>query len=197
MFVAFLCAVNEFTVALKHIFKVWWLLLCFGAALIGLGLFSLLDPLHAFIKMISLSGTVLFLDGILLAILAGNVSNTFEKNLLAAESAVNCFFAALLCFNPLLTFIALPLIMGGWLICIGIVKLAASFGLRKYMREWVFITVTGCVAILFGFLIIYNPVAKANGMLILSGAFWLLMGLFYIIDALRFKNQVVGLNIML
>lgn len=182
---------------IKHIFKTWWLLLGFGAALIGLGLFSMLEPLHAFIKMISLAGIILFLDGILLAILSGTVPNTFEKNMLAAESAVNCFFAALLCFNPLLTFIALPLIMGGWLICTGLVKLAASFGLRKYMREWLFIAGAGCLAILFGVLIIYNPAAKANGMLMLSGAFWLLMGLFYIIDALRFKNQAIGLTVML
>lgn len=183
--------------ATNNVFKTWWLLLCFGAAFIALGLFSFINPFLTFIKLVAYAGIILFLDGILLAVLSSRLTDKTEKNLLAAESAVNFFFAALLCFNPLLTLIALPLIMGGWLISTGFVKLLASFVLRKNLHEWLFISIAGCTAMLFGFLIIYNPTDKANGMLMLSGAFWLLMGLFYIIDAFRFKNEAITLSIML
>lgn len=115
----------------------------------------------------------------------------------AAESAVNFFFAALLCFNPMLTFIALPLIMGGWLITTGFIKIFASLVLRKKLPAWPLISIAGCTAVLFGFLIIYNPIYKASGTVTLSGAFWLLMGLLYIIDALHFKKEATALSIML
>lgn len=181
----------------KYIVKTWWLLLVFGAALIALGLFTLINPFYALMKLVAYAGAVLFLDGMLLVILSAKLTNKTEKNLLAAESAVNFFFAVLLCFNPLLTLIALQLIMGGWLITTGTVKLLASLVLRKYMPGWLYISAAGIIAILFGFLVIYNPSDKASGTLVLYGIFFLLMGLFYIIDALRFKNEAISLSILL
>lgn len=181
----------------KHFNKAWWALIGFGMLFIALGTYLLANPSRAFLHLITYTGFILLLDGFLLAVLSSFITHRLEKIIISIESTVNFFFALLLCFNPLFTLLILPLVMGGWLISIGLIKVVASLILRKHIREWLFVCSAGITAILFGFLLIYNPTEKATGILTLGGIFWVLMGIFYIIDAIRFKSKSINSGIIL
>jgi len=177
--------------------KTWWLLLLVGIGLVAAGTFSLLFPFHAFVRAVSYSGTALLANGIILAVLAANPLYIKEQKWLVAESALDMLFAVALMFNPIMTFIILPLIIGNWMFVIGIVKIFSAFALRKYFTGWKFVLLTGTLILAFGILINYNPIPKANGSITLVGIFCLLLGLLNIFDALRFKKMPATLNMML
>lgn len=58
----------------------------FGAAFILLGLFSFIHPFIAFVRLVAYAGIVLFMDGILLAILAGQRIVKKEKTCLQQKA---------------------------------------------------------------------------------------------------------------
>ena len=167
-----------------------------GIFLITIGIFALVSPLRTFINLVSYSGVALLLNGIFLVIISSNSTFTREKNWLIAESMVDFVFGLMLMFNPLLTFIVLPLLIGPWMLCIGLLKMAVALVLRKIINGWQFVFAAGCLAVCFGLLIVYNPIAKANGITIIIGAFGIIMGAVNIFDALRFKKSTPELNMM-
>jgi len=177
-------------------FKTWWLLLAAGVILVCAGIFSLLYPLQAFLNAVGYTGSILLVNAVLLLLLGYTHSYKRERYWLIIESIVDMLFGATLLFNPLLTFIILPLVIGNWMFVVGIVKILAAWSLRKHIRQWLYILVTGVVVIAFGILISYNPIGKASGSITLLGLFCLVLGLLNVFDALRFKKEPAALNMM-
>lgn len=181
---------------MKIKFRTWWLLLAVGIVLIGTGIFSLLNPLQAFLNAVGYSGCALLANAVLLLLLANINVYKRERLWLIIESAVDMLFATVLLFNPLLTFIILPLVIGNWMFVTGIVKILAAYNLRKRIKGWIFILITGIVVLTSGILISYNPIGKASGSITFLGLFCLLLGLLNVFDALRFKKTEALLNMM-
>ena len=177
-------------------FKTWWLLLAAGVILVCAGAFSLLYPLQAFLNAVGYTGGILLVNAVLLLLLGYTLTYKREKYWLIAESVVDMLFAATLLFNPLLTFIILPLVIGNWMFVVGTVKILAAWSVRKQIRQWPFILVTGIVVLAFGILVSYYPTGKASGGIKLLGFFCLLLGLLNVFDALRFKKAPAALHMM-
>lgn len=76
-----------------------------------------------------------------------------------------------------------------WAIFIGVLEIAASFELRKLIKnEWLHI-INGLLSIIFGFLILINAFAGAIALTILLGAFALIYGGIYL--SLYFKLKKI------
>jgi len=181
---------------MKIEFKSWWLLLATGVILVGAGILSLLYPLQAFLNAVGYTGGILMVNAVLLLLLGYTQSYKRERYWLIIESVVDMLFAAILLFNPLLTFIILPLVIGNWMFVVGIIKILAAWSIRKRVREWPFIAVNGTVMMAFGILISYYPIGKASGSIKLVGLFCLLLGLLNVFDALRFRRAPTALHMM-
>lgn len=160
------------------------------------GILSLLYPLQAFLNAVAYTGAILLVNAVLLLLLGYTHSYKREKYWLIIESVVDMVFAATLLFNPLLTFIILPLVIGNWMFVVGILKILAALSVRKRIREWPVILFTGIVVLAFGMLISYYPTEKASGSIKLFGLFCLLLGLLNVFDALRFKRAPAALHMM-
>ena len=178
--------------------KTWWLLAAAGIVFIAFGIFSFLNPWGAYMKVIKWSGIILILDGFLLMLASSlmDVKWSREKKWMVAESIIDLFFGAMLIFNPFLTIIALPLLIGYWLLSIGIVKILVSVLLRKLIRGWGFISALGVLACAFGSLIICFDFDKDADIVGFLGTFSLMMGALILFDSFRFRNREETLNMM-
>ena len=175
----------------------WWLLTIAGVILIALGIFCLTNPLRAYVFMSHYSGLALLLNGILLMIVSYKSSDTFrEKEWLLAESVVDILFAACLLFNPFMTFIAFAILIWPWMIGKGALKILAAINL-KMIRGRIPIFLAGFLSAVFGLLIIFYPLAKANGITIFLGLFALIMGSLYIVDSIRYRKLSDTLDLLL
>jgi uncharacterized membrane protein HdeD (DUF308 family) len=175
----------------------WWLLTIAGGLLISLGIFSLLSPLHAYIFMVHYSGLALLFNGLILLIVSlKSTSALEEKEWLLAEGGLDIFFAVCLLFNPFLTFIAFTLLIGPWMIGKGILKTIAVLKIRQ-IRGGIFILLAGLLSVIFGLLIIFYPLEKANGITIFIGLFTLIMGVLYVFDSIRFRKLTDTIELMM
>jgi uncharacterized membrane protein HdeD (DUF308 family) len=114
-----------------------------------------------------------------------------------AESIVHLFFGILFLFNPLLAFIALPYFIGSWMLLVGILKTFAAITFRQSVRGWLLILLAGMLCNLFGALLLFSPLPKANAITILLGVFGVIMGSLYTVDSLRYRKMSDTLDMLL
>ena len=173
------------------------LLILAGLSLIGLGIYAFLNPLYTYVKLVKHSGLALLFNGAFLQLISAS-AQTFpkERKWLLAESVLDFCFGLLLLFNPLLSFIVFPFLIGPWVLSIGVLKILASLDLKPFIRGWMFITAFGILAAVFGLLILFDPFPNSNGITILIGIFGIVMGAIYIYDAFRFRHDENTLNLI-
>jgi uncharacterized membrane protein HdeD (DUF308 family) len=178
--------------------KTWWFLSTAGLLFMAFGIFSFLNPWSAYVKLIKCSGITLILNGFLLMLASSLTHGAWkrEKKWMFAESLLDLFFGTLMVFNPFLTVIALPFLIGYWLISIGIVKIITSLLLKKIIRGWGFILMIGVIACAFGLLITWFDFDKASDITEFFGVFSLMMGTLIFFDSFRFRNREETLNMM-
>ncbi len=175
----------------------WWLL-AVGVIFLVIGIFAFIDPLSSYMKLVKFAGIALLLNGgILLTMAVLNTKYPKERIWMQAESILHLFFGILFLFNPLLAFIALPYFIGAWILLVGILKTMAALALRNTNRGWLFLLLVGILCTLFGSLLLFGPLSKANGVTILIGIFGLIMGALYCIDAFRYRKMEDALDMML
>jgi len=178
--------------------KTWWLIFSIGIILFSVGVYSWAAPLNSYYKLAKYSGFVLLANGLLLMWASANRKIIVkEKKWMLAESISDYFFGILLIISPILSFIVFPILIGHWILCLGILKILASVSLKKEIRGWPFILLTGVLSSIFGISIAYISFPKANDITILIGAFAVTMGLLFIIDSFRFKDMDHTLNMIL
>jgi uncharacterized membrane protein HdeD (DUF308 family) len=177
--------------------KTWWLLFFAGTILFSTGIYSWLAPLSAYYKLVKYSGFVLLMNGLLLMWASAKRSIFLrEKKWMLTESIINFFFGILLIVSPILSFIVFPLLIGHWILCLGILKIFGSLSLQKDIRGWLFILMTGILSVVFGILIAYVPFTKGTDVTVLIGGFGVTMGSLSIIDSFRFRKMEGTLNMM-
>ena len=177
----------------------WWLLLAIGIIFFfGVGVFAFIDPLNSYLKLVKFTGIALLLNGgILLTMVIVNTKYPNEKKWMQAESIAHLFFGILFLAEPLMAFIALPYFIGSWMTVVGLFKVIAALSFRHSIRGWLLILLAGVLFILFGLLLLFIPLPKANDITILLGVFGVLMGSLYIIDSYRYRKMKDTLDMLL
>lgn len=166
------------------------LLLITATVFILIGLFCFIDPLKAYVYLVKFSGLVLLLNGIVLQIASSSthISFTGEKRSMRVESILDFIFGLLLLFNPFMTFILYPILIGYWILCFGLIKIGVSLLARKKVRGWLFVLIMGLLAIGFAIGIIYAPSTRAKDITLVIGAFFVILGSVLLYDSIKLKR---------
>jgi uncharacterized membrane protein HdeD (DUF308 family) len=172
-------------------FKASRLLVVAAIVFILTGLFCFVNPLKAYVYLVKFSGAVLLLSGVVLQIASSTAHISFisEKRSMRIESILDFVFGFLLLFNPFMTFILYPMLIGYWILCFGLIKIGISLLLRNKIRGWLFILVVGLLAIGFAIGIIYAPSTRANDITLIIGAFFVIMGSALFYDSTKLKRS--------
>src|SRR5580700_4351776 len=171
-------------------FPTWWLLLATGIIFFSVGILAFVDPLNGYLKLVKFTGIALLLNGgILLTMVIVNMKYPNEKKWMQAESIVHLFFGILFLLNPLLAFIALPYFICAWMLVVGGFKICAAISFRRSTRGWLLILLAGVLFGLFGILLLFIPLPKADDITILLGIFGVIMGSLYIVDSFRYRKM--------
>ena len=104
------------------------------------------------------------------------------------ESIVDFIFGLLLLFNPFMTFILYPMLIGYWILCIGIIKIIVSLLMRKKIRGWLFILVIGILSAAFAIGIINSPSTRAKDITLVIGVFFVILGSVLLYDSMKLKR---------
>jgi len=111
-------------------------------------------------------------------------SGKAEKRWMIVKSLLDFLFALILCYNPLLTFIAFPLLAGFLIVCSGLLKTAAALLIISRNVRPVSL-LTGLLFIVSGVLLMRATFRSDIGINVILGLTGAGLGSLYLVYALR------------
>lgn len=161
-----------------------------GLILVMVGIYSILEPWQSFGYFVKYTGVTLFLSSTILLVYSFmSPGDIWEKGLMISEGLVDLCFATLLIFNPFLTVIIYPLIIGCWIFCRGILKIILAVYLSKRMSHWKSILTVAIISLVFGLIFMIYPYGRIREVGLRISIFAIVIGVLYVYDAVRLRKS--------
>ena len=175
----------------------WWAMVLRGIAAIVFGVLAFIWPHITLSVLILLFGAYALVDGIF-SIIAGIKTHSENKRwwlllilgLLSVAAGVYAFIM------PAITAFILLVLIASWAIVTGAFEIAAAIQMRKHITgEWL-LALSGIISILFGAMLLYNPVAGALAVVWLIGIYAVVSGVLLLALGVKLRGLVHSLDHM-
>jgi uncharacterized membrane protein HdeD (DUF308 family) len=158
--------------ALKELSRAWWLLLVLGLMCLAAGVIVLVQPDISLVTLAVIAGIFLLVDGIYDVIVA--IAERGEgSGLLALVGVVSAIAGIILVRHPIGSVVAIALLVGIWLVVIGVVRLVRAFALAGN-RGWNLLV--ALIEIVAGIVIVAVPDIGVATLALLVGIAFVLRG---------------------
>jgi uncharacterized membrane protein HdeD (DUF308 family) len=151
----------------------WWLLALVGVLSIAAGIIILLKPSDSLATLAVIAGIFLLADGIL-ELVASLMHGTQSRGSLALLGVLTAIVGVLLIRHPIGGVAAIALLIGIWLIAIGVLRIIAAFEFDQN-RGWNLFA--GAVELLAGIVIVSDPNIGFATLALLVGIGFILNGM--------------------
>jgi uncharacterized membrane protein HdeD (DUF308 family) len=151
----------------------WWLLLLVGALSLVAGVILLFKPSDSLATLAVIAGIFLLLDGILELVYAV-LSNARDRGTVAVLGVLTAIIGVLLIRHPIGGISAVALLIGLWLIAVGVIRFVTAFGDYEN-RGWH--ALAGLVELIAGIVIVADPSIGYTTLAILVGIAFIFNGL--------------------
>jgi uncharacterized membrane protein HdeD (DUF308 family) len=139
--------------ALREWTSGWWMLLLVGALSIAAGIIILFKPSDSLATLAVIAGIFVLVDG-LMELIASFSRQTEHRGLVAVTGVLSAIVGILLIRHPIAGVAAIALLIGIWLVAIGVVRIAVGFA-EEQNRVWNL--VLGALEIIAGIVIVADP----------------------------------------
>jgi uncharacterized membrane protein HdeD (DUF308 family) len=166
----------------------WWMFMLVGVLSISAGVIILLKPSDSLATLAVVAGIFLLADGII-ELAASLMHGTRNRGTLALLGALTAIVGVLLIRHPIGGVAAIALLIGIWLIAVGVVRIIAAFEVNAN-RGWNIFA--GAVELLAGIVIVSDPNIGFATLALLVGLGFILngMGMFAVGWSLRALRDV-------
>ena len=131
----------------------WWLLVLIGLIGIAVGITILIKPGNSLETLAVIAGVFLLLDGIL-ELVASLLYGSQNRGMVALLGALTAIVGVLLIRHPIQGVTVIALLIGIWLIAIGVVRIVAAFELEAHRALSAFV---GGIELIAGIAIVVEP----------------------------------------
>ncbi|SEW05039.1 HdeD family acid-resistance protein [Chitinophaga arvensicola] len=168
----------------------WWLFLLRGIFALVLGVLAVGWPGATFTTLIVFLGAYLFMAG-LFAIAGAIAARKSNENwgLFLISGLFGVILGILTLYNPFATGAALIYLVAFWAMLAGLLELIIAIRLRKVITGEGWYMVGGLLTILFGVLLVANPVAAAVTLTWIFGIYAIFTGIMLISLSFRLRSR--------
>ena len=167
----------------------WWVFLLRGAIAIVFGIMAIVWPGLTLSTLILLFGLYAIFDGVV-AIWHGFTDRDDRDhrwaNILIGVAGI--IAGLLVIFLPGLSAIALIVLIGGWMIAIGVLEIVSAIRLRKVITNEVFLGASGLLSVLLGLFFLIFPGSGAVALVTVIGIYAILFGILLIVFSFRLRS---------
>jgi len=164
----------------------WWLLVLVGVLGVVAGVIILAKPGSSLPTLAVIAGIFLLVDGIF-ELAAAFMRSTRNRGLVALMGVLTAVIGVLLIRHPISGVAAIALLIGIWLIAVGLIRIVTAFDELEH-RGWH--AFAGAVELIVGIVIVANPDIGFATLAILVGIGFILNGVALIV--LGFGVRRVG-----
>jgi uncharacterized membrane protein HdeD (DUF308 family) len=167
----------------------WWSLVVRGLAGIAFGVITFLWPGITLTALVFLFAAYALIDGVMSIVGAVRAAERRERwGALVLEGVAGLAACALTVLWPAITVLALVIVIGAWAIVTGVLEIAAAIRLRQFISgEWL-LALGGAASIIFGFLILFMPIAGALVVALWIGAYAFIFGIIEVVLGIRLRG---------
>jgi uncharacterized membrane protein HdeD (DUF308 family) len=167
----------------------WWLVGLRGILGIIFGLICLLNPTVAVQVFVILFAAYMLVDGVF-AIFSGikAARNGERWGLLILEGVVDLAAGAVAVLWPAITLVALVLVIAVWAVVTGGLMLAAALTLNRDHGRW-WLALGGIASVIFGILLIIEPLLGAVVLTMWIGAYALVFGVLLLVLGFQLHSK--------
>jgi uncharacterized membrane protein HdeD (DUF308 family) len=167
----------------------WWSLVIRGLAGIAFGVITFLWPGITLAALVFLFAAYALIDGVMSIVGAVRAAERHERwGALVFEGLAGLAACALTVLWPTITVLALVIVIGAWAIVTGVLEIAAAIRLRQYISgEWL-LALAGAASVIFGFLILFMPIAGALVVALWVGAYAFIFGIIEVVLGIRLRG---------
>ena len=151
----------------------WWLLALTGVLSIAAGVTILIKPGDSLATLAVIAGIFLLVDGIL-ELAASLMRSTLSRGSLALLGALTAIVGVLLIRHPIQGVVAIALLIGIWLIAVGVIRIVAAFEIDVNRGWGIF---AGAVELLAGIVIVSDPNIGFATLALLAGIAFIFNGI--------------------
>ena len=151
----------------------WWLLLLVGVLSIAVGVTVLFEPGDSLATLAVIIGIFVLLDG-LLELAASLMHGTQNRGMVALLGALTSIVGVLLIRHPVGGIVFVALLIGIWLIVVGVIRFVAAFEMLEH-RGWNMIA--GIIELIAGIVIVSNPNIGYATLAVLVGIAFIVNGM--------------------
>ena len=150
----------------------WWLLLLIGVLSAVVGIVILAKPGNSLAALAVIVGIFVLVDGIL-ELVASLMHGTQSRGMVALLGVLSVIVGVLLIRHPVQGVVLVALLIGIWLIAVGVVRFVAAFEAAEH-RGWNIIA--GAIELIAGIAIISDPSIGYTTLAILVGLAFIVNG---------------------
>jgi uncharacterized membrane protein HdeD (DUF308 family) len=151
----------------------WWLVVLVGVLSIVAGVIVLAEPGGSLATLAVIAGIFLLLDGIL-ELVASFMRSTTNRGLVALLGVLTAVIGVLLIRHPVGGVTAVALLIGIWLIAMGVIRFVTAFDEYRH-RGWH--ALAGALELIAGIVIVANPNIGYTTLAILVGIGFIVNGI--------------------
>jgi uncharacterized membrane protein HdeD (DUF308 family) len=178
------------TSADERLGSLWWLVILFGIAVFGVGVFFVVSPHETLSTFTVIAGILLLVDGVV-AIVASIFGRGEGRGLLAMIGVLGAIAGLVLIKKPFGTLVVFVLIFGVWLIVAGVVRFVSAFGEPEGRAGSIAIATLDVIA---GIVVLSWPAPSLATLAVIIGIVLMLRGVLWMVAGWQLRDLGQGVD---
>ncbi|MCV9928283.1 HdeD family acid-resistance protein [Flavobacterium sp. LS1R49] len=168
----------------------WYIPLLVGILFVGIGIWSFITPLAAYLTLAFLFSISFLATGVFEVIFAlSNRKKLDNWGWTLASGILGLVVGILLISNPLISITILPLYVGFVILFRSIMAIVIAFDLKSYgVKDWGNLLFLGILGIIFSFILLWNPIFAGLSLVYWTAFAFIAIGIFYIYFSFKLKK---------
>ena len=178
---------NKVARAVKH----WWLMLIAGLLCLVMGIVVFVFPLQSYVTLAILFGVMMMAVGAIQLIIASTSANyLMMRGYFVVGGVLDLMLGIFLCIYPGVTLVALPLMLGVWMLYNSFIIIAFGGDMETFRLGGSGLVVAGgVILLLLSILVLLNPLgAGITTVIIIAGIGLLVLGCLLSMLSLKLKH---------
>ncbi|MEA9411820.1 HdeD family acid-resistance protein [Flavobacterium sp. PL02] len=181
---------NSLFKKVKKAIDYWYIPLLVGLLFVGIGIWSFITPLAAYLTLAFIFSISFLGSGIFEIIFAlSNRKKIDNWGWTLASGILGLVVGILLISNPLISITILPLYVGFVILFRSIMAIVIAFDLKSYaVPDWGNLLALGILGIIFSFILLWNPIFAGLSLVYWTAFAFIAIGVFYIYFSFKLKR---------
>lgn len=176
---------------LAELSRHWWVLVVRGVAAVVFGVLALVWPAASLIALAVIFGAFALVDGVVLAFTAFR-AGAGNRTPLGIQAGLSIVLGLMALIWPMAAVIALVFLIGAWAVVTGVAEIVTAVRLRAQISsEWLLIFL-GALSVIFGLLVWFWPLAGAQVIMWVVGAYAIVFGVVMAAAGFRLRGAAEG-----